>query len=116
MFARLSTALLTLTLASAVLAGGHPTEVEYEQCNGGTVQCCESTQSSKNLSYGMQGLIAGLGVKVSQLTGQVGLGCSGVQVVAVGGSSSCTQQKVCCSNNNFNGVVALGCNPINVSL
>ncbi|KAH6899495.1 hydrophobin, partial [Coprinopsis sp. MPI-PUGE-AT-0042] len=90
--------------------------IQYEQCNGGTVQCCNWTQSSKNLSNGLQGLLAGLGVNVSQLTGQVGVTCTGVKVLAVGGGSSCTQQKVCCSNNNFNGAVALGCNPINISV
>ncbi|KAH6899500.1 hydrophobin-251 [Coprinopsis sp. MPI-PUGE-AT-0042] len=116
MFARLSTALLALALASTVIAGGQPTKTEYEQCNGGTVQCCNSTQDSKNLSQDVQGLIAGLGIKVSQLTGQVGLGCSGVKVLAIGGGSSCTQQKVCCSNNNFNGFVAIGCTPINISV
>ncbi|PFH49489.1 hypothetical protein AMATHDRAFT_147546 [Amanita thiersii Skay4041] len=30
--------------------------------------------------------------------------------------NSCNAQTVCCENNSFNGVVALGCTPINVSL
>ncbi|KAH6919135.1 hydrophobin-315 [Coprinopsis sp. MPI-PUGE-AT-0042] len=115
MFARLSTVVLAFTLFAGALAA--PTEIEYEQCNGGTVQCCNSTHETKNFSQEAKGFLANLlDVDVKQVTAGLGLGCSGVKVLAVGGGNSCTQQKVCCSNNNFNAAVAIGCNPINVSL
>ncbi|KAF8204671.1 hydrophobin-251 [Pholiota molesta] len=30
--------------------------------------------------------------------------------------TSCSAQPVCCTNDSFNGVVALGCTPININL
>ncbi|EAU80639.1 hypothetical protein CC1G_10206 [Coprinopsis cinerea okayama7 len=114
MFARLTSALLAFTLVSAVVAGG-PKSVEYEQCNGGEIQCCNSVQQSNSLDSSLTKLLGLLKVDIKQITGQVGVGCTAVNVLGVGGGSSCTQQKVCCSNNSFNGVVALGCSPINVS-
>ncbi|KAH6919161.1 fungal hydrophobin-domain-containing protein [Coprinopsis sp. MPI-PUGE-AT-0042] len=114
MFACLSTVVVAFTLFAGALAG--PTKIEYEQCDGGIVRCCESIQDTKNLIQEHKGLIATLfEVGVKQVTGGLGLECSAVDVLAAGGSSSCTQQKVCCSNNNFNGALALGCNPINAS-
>ncbi|KAH6919153.1 hydrophobin-315 [Coprinopsis sp. MPI-PUGE-AT-0042] len=115
MFARLSTVVLAFTLFAGALSA--PTEIEYEQCNGGTVQCCNTTQDTKNFNQEAKGFLASLlAVDVRQITAAIGVKCTGVNVLAAGGGSTCTQQKVCCSNNNFNGVVALGCNPINVSV
>ncbi|KAH6919152.1 hydrophobin-251 [Coprinopsis sp. MPI-PUGE-AT-0042] len=115
MFARLSTVVLAFTLFAGVLAA--PTEIEYEQCNGGTVQCCDTTQDTKNFNQEAKSFFSSLlAVEVKQFTGAIGVECTGVKVLAGGGSSSCTQQKVCCSNNNFNGVLALGCNPVNASV
>ena len=88
MFAKLSTTLLALAFVSGVIAGGHPSEVEYEQCNGGTVQCCNSVQDSKNMDQSVEKVITGLGINVNQLTGMVGVSCTGVNVLAVGGGSS----------------------------
>ena len=31
----------------------------------------------------------------------VGISCSGVNVITIGGGSNCNQQTVCCQNNNF---------------
>ncbi|EAU80707.1 hydrophobin-251 [Coprinopsis cinerea okayama7 len=115
MFARLTSALLAFTLVSAVVAGGHK-NVDYQQCNGGKIQCCNSVQDSKSLDQSLTKLLGLLKVDVKQITGQVGTGCTSLNVLGVGGGSSCTQQKVCCTNNSFNGVVALGCSPINVSV
>ncbi|GAB88060.1 hypothetical protein GORBP_124_00010, partial [Gordonia rubripertincta NBRC 101908] len=45
----------------------------------------------------------------------IGLTCDPISVIGIGGNS-CTAQPVCCENNNFNGVVALGCTPVNLNL
>ncbi|KAK0471141.1 fungal hydrophobin-domain-containing protein [Armillaria novae-zelandiae] len=81
----------------------------------GTVQCCDSTQSASDLSTSTLTLFGLLGVVVSDLTANVGLTCSPISVIGVGGTS-CSSQTVCCENNSFNGVIALGCSPINVGL
>ncbi|TFK17393.1 fungal hydrophobin, partial [Coprinopsis marcescibilis] len=98
-----------------VAAPGGPSSTEFSQCNGGQVQCCNSVQQADNLSAPIAGLLGVLGVKVAQLTGQVGVTCTGVNVIGLGASPSCSNQQVCCNNNSFNGVVALGCTPINIS-
>ncbi|KAF8954462.1 fungal hydrophobin-domain-containing protein [Flammula alnicola] len=56
-----------------------------------------------------------LGLDLGSITGLIGLTCSPLDILGIGGNS-CSQQPVCCSNNNFNGVIALGCNPINLNL
>ncbi|ESK89592.1 hydrophobin [Moniliophthora roreri MCA 2997] len=90
----------------SVLAAAH-------ECSTGPVQCCKSLQDAKSPS--VAGLLTGVGVAVQDVTGQVGVTCNPITVIGAGGNS-CTSQTVCCENNNFNGIVALGCTPINVNL
>ncbi|KAF9011752.1 fungal hydrophobin-domain-containing protein [Cyathus striatus] len=82
------------------------------QCNTGAIQCCNSVTQASNpvaqLLIGLLGIIVGGDVAV-------GLTCSPLSVIGVGGNS-CTQQPVCCENNNFNGLIAIGCTPININL
>ncbi|KAF8994997.1 fungal hydrophobin-domain-containing protein, partial [Cyathus striatus] len=101
-----------LAAASAVPRGGSP---PVSQCNVGSLQCCNSVQSATSLSDPVSLLLGLLGVVVSGLTGQVGVTCSPISVVGVGGNS-CTAQPVCCTDNSFNGLIALGCSPININL
>ncbi|KJA19392.1 hypothetical protein HYPSUDRAFT_97137, partial [Hypholoma sublateritium FD-334 SS-4] len=82
------------------------------QCNTGSIQCCNSVQDAKASS--LTALFNVLSIPVESVTGQVGVTCSPITAVGTGGNS-CTQQAVCCSNNSFNGVVALGCTPININ-
>ncbi|GLB42285.1 putative hydrophobin [Lyophyllum shimeji] len=110
MFARISTfSLFCLFVAGANALALPRTE---GQCNTGPNACCNSVQDAKSEHAG---LLAGLiGLDLSNVTGQVGLGCSPISAVGLGGNS-CTQQPVCCSGNNFNGLVVVGCTPINVN-
>ncbi|RDB20579.1 Fruiting body protein SC1 [Hypsizygus marmoreus] len=111
MFARVST---LLCLALYVSASAIPRRGEYEsQCNTGSVQCCNSVQDSHNKDVGILAALIGLDIK--SITGQVGVTCSPLTAVGVGGNS-CTQQPVCCSGNNFEGLIVVGCTPINISL
>ncbi|KAK0215189.1 hydrophobin-251 [Armillaria nabsnona] len=111
MFARLSSvtllALPLLASATAVVPRGGAS------CASGTVQCCDSVQSPT--SSAVQTLLGQLGIPIGDVTANVGVTCSPISVIGVGGTS-CSNQAVCCQNNNFNGVVALGCTPINVGL
>ncbi|KAH0580851.1 hypothetical protein H2248_012011 [Termitomyces sp. 'cryptogamus'] len=80
-------------------------------CNAdtGSQQCCDQLQDAKNP---VVGVVAGLlGVVIDALTGQVGLTCSPI----VGGAE-CNSQAVCCNGDNFNGLLVLGCSPLNINL
>ncbi|TEB32732.1 fungal hydrophobin [Coprinellus micaceus] len=93
------------------------------QCNGGDIQCCNSVHSSKDDA--VSGLLGLLGIDLG-LTSIVGLNCSPLSALALGGNSwssaiyvrplDSTSQQVCCSDNHYNGLVAVGCTPVNVGL
>ncbi|KAF8991434.1 fungal hydrophobin-domain-containing protein [Cyathus striatus] len=100
-------ALPLLAAASAIPRDGS------SQCNTGSIQCCNSVQEASNP---VVGLLAGLlGLVLGPITGQVGLTCSPLSVIGIGGNS-CTAQPVCCTGNSFNGLIVLGCTPININL
>ena len=92
MFARIS-ALLALTsvflLASAggPYGGGHGGN-QVQQCNGGSVTCCNQVQDAKALDETFAGLLQEAGVDVSDIQGQVGANCSPVNVMAGGTGGS----------------------------
>ncbi|RXW18018.1 hypothetical protein EST38_g7828 [Candolleomyces aberdarensis] len=90
-----------------------PPPPPVNQCNVGSIQCCNSVQAAN--APGIAGLLALLGVIVGPLTGQVGVTCSPLSVIGLPGNS-CSAQPVCCTNNSFNGIIALGCTPININL
>ncbi|KAF8980739.1 fungal hydrophobin-domain-containing protein [Cyathus striatus] len=105
--------LSVVTLALATLAAATPTSPPASSCNTGSLQCCNSVQDANSPSIAT--LLGLLGVVIGSVTGQVGVTCSPISVIGVGGNS-CTAQPVCCTGNSFNGVIALGCSPINLGL
>ncbi|KAF9450196.1 fungal hydrophobin [Macrolepiota fuliginosa MF-IS2] len=112
MFSKIALFVTSAFVLAAVAAPGGPANVG-DQCNVGQINCCNSVQESSNT--GIQSLLGLLGVALGSVTGQVGLVCDPISVIGVGGNS-CSAQPVCCTGNNFNGVVALGCTPINLNL
>ncbi|TFK69491.1 fungal hydrophobin, partial [Pluteus cervinus] len=82
------------------------------QCNTGTVQCCNTVQDAQSDSA--QQAAAQGGIDISSITGLVGITCNPVGVLGVGGNS-CSTQPTCCTGNNFNGLIVVGCSPINVN-
>ncbi|KJA22759.1 hypothetical protein HYPSUDRAFT_185826 [Hypholoma sublateritium FD-334 SS-4] len=119
MFARTSALFvfaLPVLAAATAFPRNNPPDSPSNQCNTGSLQCCESTQDASTANTGLLGvLLSLLGINVGSITGQVGVTCSPITVVGVSGTS-CTEQPVCCTDNTFNGVVALGCTPININL
>ncbi|KAG6906771.1 hypothetical protein DXG01_012160 [Tephrocybe rancida] len=103
MFARLSAAIL---LALPLLAVA-------DSCSTGEQHCCNTAQDAKSTNAFFMDSFVGAGLLGA--IGQVGLTCTPVTALGVSGTS-CSSQAVCCSNNNFNGVVALGCTPVNANL
>ncbi|KAL0945886.1 hypothetical protein HGRIS_012170 [Hohenbuehelia grisea] len=130
-FSKLSVVAFFAVLAAAAPQGA-PT---FASCNTGPVQCCNSVQDAshhsvvdrvnaiKNVEKSslFAGLLPGINADdlvdatVGDVTAQVGIDCTPVTVIGVASGSSCSAQPVCCSNNNFNGLVAVGCTPINVN-
>ncbi|KAF9564246.1 fungal hydrophobin [Agrocybe pediades] len=96
-------------LAFSCLAAATP--VRRDQCDTGTLQCCNSVQAAD--STAVSTILALLGVNVQNVNALVGLTCSPITVIGAG-SGSCTAQPACCTNNSFHGAVALGCTPISL--
>ncbi|KAF9462399.1 fungal hydrophobin-domain-containing protein [Collybia nuda] len=99
--------LATLSLALSALAGS-------TKCNTGEIQCCQSLHQSQQ--EGVTKLVTLLGAGVQGVKTMVGTNCSPLSVVGVGSGASCTQQPVCCEENKFNGLIAIGCTPANIAL
>ncbi|KIJ48500.1 hypothetical protein M422DRAFT_247848 [Sphaerobolus stellatus SS14] len=89
-----------------------PAPIPISQCNTGDAQCCNSVTSASDPSTA--DLLGLLGIVVQGVGVLVGTTCSPITVVGVGGGANCAQQPVCCTNNNFNGVVNVGCTPISL--
>ncbi|KAF8523238.1 hydrophobin [Gautieria morchelliformis] len=90
----------------AILATAAPNTAP-SQCNTGAVQCCNSVGAANSLP-GAAAIIALLGIVLQDPSVVVGLSCANI----VG--TSCTQQPVCCTDNNFNGVINIGCTPVSL--
>ncbi|KAK0200366.1 hydrophobin-251 [Desarmillaria ectypa] len=103
-----ATVVMIATLTTSVMSA----PASGSQCNTGDIQCCNSMQSASN--PGVATLLGLLGLVLDPNT-NVGVTCSPITVIGVSGTN-CASQPVCCENNNFNGLVALGCTPINISL
>ncbi|KAI8970906.1 hydrophobin-251 [Trametes punicea] len=104
MFARVAAiAVLALPIFAAA------TPVRRGGCDTGSVQCCNSVHETNEPA--ISALLGLLGVDLSNVTGQVGLQCSGISGVGVG-QGTCQSNTVCCENNNVGGLVSLGCAPV----
>jgi hypothetical protein len=104
MFSKLS---LIVAVAVAVLAAAAPHE-RRGQCSAGTQACCNSVQKAS--SPQAQKALGSLGLQAAA-DALVGLTCSPISVVN-GVGSECATQAVCCNTDAFNGIAAVGCNPI----
>ncbi|KAF9522616.1 hydrophobin-315 [Crepidotus variabilis] len=100
--------LAAFTLGASLAAA---TGIPASQCNTGPVQCCNSTGTAKDANISK--LLGALNINVSDVNALIGVTCNPISVIGVGGNS-CTAQPVCCSNNSFHGVVAIGCVPVSL--
>ncbi|KIJ38682.1 hypothetical protein M422DRAFT_176174 [Sphaerobolus stellatus SS14] len=88
------------------------TVTTISQCNTGDAQCCNTVQSASAPSSAL--LLGLLGVVLQGVDVLVGLGCTPITVIGVAGGANCAQQPVCCTNNQFNGLINIGCTPISL--
>ncbi|KAF4584560.1 hypothetical protein EYR40_004559 [Pleurotus pulmonarius] len=100
-------------LAAFAVASPLQARTGDNKCNTGPVQCCNSVQKSDSAE--VKKLASLLALDIEGVVGEVGLHCSPVLAV-VGGAPTCSGQTVCCDNAHFNGLVNVGCSPINVGL
>ncbi|KAI5117557.1 hypothetical protein M0805_004470 [Coniferiporia weirii] len=90
------------------------TTTALSQCNTSNIQCCTSTvQASSTAASTILGL---LGVVLQDVDNVlVGLTCSPITILSID-AGGCAAEPVCCENNNFAGLISIGCVPINISL
>ncbi|KAH9475271.1 Fruiting body protein SC1 [Psilocybe cubensis] len=80
-------------------------------CNTGDVQCCNTSYAAGTSEANFLGSL--VNVVAGAITGQVGINCSPLSVIAAGGNV-CSTQPVCCTSNHYNGLINLGCTPVNL--
>ncbi|KAF5354822.1 hypothetical protein D9756_005703 [Leucocoprinus leucothites] len=102
-----------LVLALPAIAAATAIPRDDGNCNTGSISCCNQVQQAN--STAVNSLAGLLGIAVPDITGLIGLGCSPLNILGLGGNS-CSAQPVCCSGNSFGGLIGLGCNPINLNL
>jgi len=103
---------VTVTV-TAVTVTAISTATAVSECAVDAVQCCDAVSSSSNLITSL--LIGLLDVVIEGLDVPIGINCSPTTIAGVGGSS-CTAAPLCCENNTFNGLIAIGCVPIIINL
>ncbi|KAF4615402.1 hypothetical protein D9613_002677 [Agrocybe pediades] len=102
--------LFVLSLSAIAFSSPLVGRTDSNPCNSGSLSCCNEFVSPT--SSGATAVTGLLGIVLQGLDGLVGLQCTNVLVAG----TSCQQQTACCTGNTFNGLVALGCNPIGVGL
>ncbi|KAG9225827.1 hypothetical protein CCMSSC00406_0008355 [Pleurotus cornucopiae] len=109
---------ILIATALATLAVATPTKMSRRtepasSCSTGSLNCCNSSGDATDTS--ITTLLAGIGLPIGSVTGLVGVTCSPITGIGLG-SSGCSSEALCCSNNSFKGAVALGCIPVDLSL
>ncbi|KAF8519124.1 hypothetical protein BU17DRAFT_90315 [Hysterangium stoloniferum] len=90
----------------SILAVAAPNPPE-SQCDTGAPQCCTAVgAASDSAVIAALGVLSGL---LNGITGIVGIGC--LDIVA---GVNCAQQPVCCTGNEFNGLINIGCSPVSL--
>ncbi|KAF4580785.1 hypothetical protein EYR38_003072 [Pleurotus pulmonarius] len=101
------------TVTVTTTAQPAPTSIPASQCTTGPVQCCNNlAKADSPLALTM---LDPLNIVVQGVDVLVGITCLPLSVIGIGGIS-CSSQAVCCQNNNFNGLIAIGCTPVNLNL
>ncbi|KAI0765930.1 hydrophobin [Trametes elegans] len=107
MFAK---AVIYTTAVFTALAAATPVPQGSGSCNTGPISCCNEVRSASDT--GVTTLLGLLGVVLDDITASVGLQCSPINVIGAGAGNACSSTPVCCQNNNFGGLISIGCVPI----
>ncbi|KAF9218472.1 fungal hydrophobin [Gyrodon lividus] len=96
--------------SEAIVARDSPST---NQCNTGAIQCCNQTFDV--IASSVTGSLLDPADILAGVEGIVGLNCSPIASV-LGGGSTCQQQPICCTGNTYNGLINVGCSPVNIYL
>ncbi|KAF8894752.1 fungal hydrophobin-domain-containing protein [Infundibulicybe gibba] len=107
-----SKAALFIVASLAVFVAASPVPDNAGSCNVDRMACCNEV--SEESSYTESDIISLFTATVRGAKGSVSAVCSPLTVVGLGSGSSCTATPVCCDTNNFNGLAAIACTPINL--
>ncbi|KAG1780578.1 fungal hydrophobin [Suillus placidus] len=86
------------------------------QCNTGEIQCCNNSTNYDSAPAAKAFNQVGLANVAVVVDAVVGLDCSGTSVVGTSSGCEANQEPLCCEDNSYNGLVSLGCTPINVNV
>ncbi|KAG2035146.1 fungal hydrophobin-domain-containing protein [Suillus americanus] len=84
------------------------------QCDTGNIQCCQKTQTAEE--YNKNATAHGAIPIDIDILGRVGLSCTPISVIGTGAGATCSQEPLCCSDNQYHGLVNIGCTPININI
>ncbi|KAI0713778.1 fungal hydrophobin-domain-containing protein [Earliella scabrosa] len=107
--------LAALPLLAVATHGLHKARTTSSPCSTGSLLCCSSVEQpsgSPGLSPLTTNIFGLLAVAVPSADVLVGVTCTPITAVGVGGAGSCSANTVCCENNSFGGLVAIGCVPV----
>ncbi|CAA7264431.1 unnamed protein product [Cyclocybe aegerita] len=86
--------------------------IPVSQCNTGPILCCQQVFPANEPP--MPTVLQLFGIySVSPPDTPVGLTCP-ISAIGIGGNS-CSALPVCCQINNWNGLIAIGCVPVNLN-
>ncbi|KAG2144119.1 fungal hydrophobin-domain-containing protein [Suillus bovinus] len=111
MFIRL---LSTISLCLLAIANPLAHRDTSGQCNTGNIQCCQRTQTVDE--YNKNATAHGAIPIDADILGHVGLYCSPISVIGAGAGATCSQEPLCCSDNQYYGLINIGCTPININI
>ncbi|GIJ90609.1 hypothetical protein Asppvi_009570 [Aspergillus pseudoviridinutans] len=97
--------MLSRTILAALVSAACFTTINAD-CSPENEKCCRDIEDKDHLDDRTKGLLGLLRVDVDSLIGDVGLDCTSI----LGGS--CSNNAACCSGNDFNGLIVLGCTQI----
>ncbi|KAF9047205.1 fungal hydrophobin [Hymenopellis radicata] len=103
--------LTTLALATFAAATPTPAPRQDGQCSTGELQCCNTTTTATDPLVSV--ILALLGIVLPDITAIIGINCSPLSVIGVGGSA-CQANPVCCQDNSVGGLISIGCLPVNL--
>ncbi|KAI1796996.1 fungal hydrophobin [Ganoderma leucocontextum] len=99
---------LTFAILPVLGLGGVPSlAARDEPCDGGagTLLCCDTIVTADDPT--LSPILNSLGIAPGSLDGLVGVTCKPIDTID--GNQSCAAKRACCTDNSFNGVIALQC-------
>ncbi|KAI6104124.1 hypothetical protein EDD16DRAFT_1485040 [Pisolithus croceorrhizus] len=104
--------MLAIASLVALVAVGKGTN----QCNTGTLQCCEQVQQPL-LASDMQQFLSAFGLvnALARVTGLIGVDCRPASVLGTGNGAQCNTQPVRCASDQMMGAVNMGRIPLSVN-